>query len=124
MKARDKRTGLMNEILQGIRMLKQATSIGPAQSELTDRFMAWERSFEKRVNVIRKDELHWQARNYQIEVGFNMLYETTPILVTVVAFLVSFHPFIPSAKANRLALHLDSWKDPFPIDRFHLDRCL
>lgn len=56
---------------------------------LNGRFMAWERSFEKRVNVIRKDELHWQARNYQIEVGFNMLYETTPILVTVVAFLVS-----------------------------------
>jgi hypothetical protein len=57
--------------------------------KLTSRFMAWERSFQKRVNDIRKDELHWQARNYQIEVGFNCLYEITPILVTVVAFLVS-----------------------------------
>lgn len=54
MKTRDQRTALMNEILQGIRMLK---------------FMAWERSFEKRIHSIRKNELHWQARNYQIEVS-------------------------------------------------------
>ncbi|WVR08055.1 hypothetical protein IAU60_005101 [Kwoniella sp. DSM 27419] len=50
------RTALMNEILQGIRMLK---------------FMAWERSFEKRIQEVRKNELSWQARNYQIEVAFN-----------------------------------------------------
>lgn len=51
--------------------------------------MAWERSFEKRVGDIRKDELRWQARNYQIEIGFNFLWEATPILVSVVAFWVS-----------------------------------
>lgn len=51
--------------------------------------MAWERSFEKRVNDIRTDELHWQATNYKIEVAFNALWEITPVLVTVVAFLVS-----------------------------------
>ena len=51
--------------------------------------MAWERSFQKRVNDIRTDELHWQATNYKIEVAFNALWEITPILVTVVAFLVS-----------------------------------
>ena len=84
--------------------------------------MAWERSFEKRVNVIRKDELHWQARNYQIEVGFNMLYETTPILVTVVAFLVSLRSLFLLRRTNTSALHLDSWKEPFPFDRFHFDR--
>jgi hypothetical protein len=33
--------------------------------------MAWERSFEKRIDGIRQTELHWQARNYMIEVGFN-----------------------------------------------------
>jgi hypothetical protein len=52
--------------------------------------MAWERSFQKRVNDIRKDELHWQARNYKIEVAFNALWEITPVLVTVVSFLVSY----------------------------------
>jgi len=51
--------------------------------------MAWERSFEERINTIRQDELHWQARNYMIEVGFNCLWSLTPVLVTVVSFLVS-----------------------------------
>ncbi|WVQ79183.1 hypothetical protein IAT38_001279 [Cryptococcus sp. DSM 104549] len=72
MKTRDQRTALMNEILQGIRMLK---------------FMAWERSFESRIQTIRKNELSWQARNYQIEVAFNCIWALTPVLVTVVAFL-------------------------------------
>ncbi|WRT69694.1 uncharacterized protein IL334_006684 [Kwoniella shivajii] len=72
MKTRDQRTALMNEILQGIRMLK---------------FMAWERSFESRIQSIRKNELSWQARNYQIEVLFNCIWALTPVLVTVVSFL-------------------------------------
>jgi hypothetical protein len=55
--------------------------------------MAWERSFQKRVNDIRTDELHWQATNYKIEVAFNALWEITPVLVTVVAFLVSLRSF-------------------------------
>ena len=45
MEARDERTALMNEILAGIRMLK---------------FMAWERSFQKKVLDVRKNELSWQ----------------------------------------------------------------
>lgn len=62
--------------------------------------MAWERSFQKRVNDIRTDELHWQATNYKIEVAFNALWEITPVLVTVVAFLVSY---LRSALCVRLA---------------------
>ncbi|OXG63652.1 ATP-binding cassette transporter [Cryptococcus neoformans CHC193] len=72
MKTRDQRTALMNEILQGIRMLK---------------FMAWERSFESRIQTIRRNELSWQARNYQIEVAFNCIWALTPVIVTVVSFL-------------------------------------
>ncbi|KAK4686614.1 hypothetical protein P7C73_g3512, partial [Tremellales sp. Uapishka_1] len=72
MKTRDERTALMNEVLQGIRMLK---------------FMAWERSFEKRIKAIRRNELSWQARNYQIEVAFNIIWALTPVLVTVVSFI-------------------------------------
>ncbi|WVQ95827.1 hypothetical protein IAU59_002926 [Kwoniella sp. CBS 9459] len=70
MKTRDQRTALMNEILQGIRMLK---------------FMAWERSFENRIQGLRKTELSWQARNYQIEVVFSCIWALTPVLVTVVS---------------------------------------
>ncbi|KAG8840945.1 hypothetical protein FRB91_005500 [Serendipita sp. 411] len=58
MKARDERVALMNEILGGIRMLK---------------FMAWERSFEKRVLKVRDKELSHQWRNYVIEVEYLML---------------------------------------------------
>lgn len=72
MKTRDQRTALMNEILQGIRMLK---------------FMAWERPFEKRINQIRRNELSWQARNYQIDIAFDVLWAFTPVLVTVVSFI-------------------------------------
>ncbi|KAG8904640.1 hypothetical protein FRB99_001405, partial [Tulasnella sp. 403] len=71
MKSRDERVALMNEILGGIRMLK---------------FMAWERSFEKRVLAIRAKELSFQRRNYYIEVLFNFIWAGSPILVTLVSF--------------------------------------
>ncbi|KII87771.1 hypothetical protein PLICRDRAFT_92667 [Plicaturopsis crispa FD-325 SS-3] len=71
MKARDERVALMNEILGGIRMLK---------------FMAWERSFEKRVLEIRKKELKYQKLNYLIETLWNAIWNGSPILVTLVSF--------------------------------------
>ncbi|KZT35927.1 hypothetical protein SISSUDRAFT_1064088 [Sistotremastrum suecicum HHB10207 ss-3] len=71
MKARDERLALMNEVLGGIRMLK---------------FMAWERSFEKRVLGLREKELYFQRRNYIIEALFNMIWATSPVIVTLVSF--------------------------------------
>jgi ABC-type bacteriocin/lantibiotic exporter with double-glycine peptidase domain len=65
MKARDERTALMNEVLNGIRMLK---------------FMAWERPFEKRIHTIRAKELGWQKRDYIIQIGFGVLWSVTPIV--------------------------------------------
>ncbi|KAJ7640732.1 multidrug resistance-associated ABC transporter [Mycena polygramma] len=71
MKARDERVALMNEILGGIRMLK---------------FMAWERSFEKRVIKVREKELKFQKLNYTIEVLWNAIWNGSPMLVTLVSF--------------------------------------
>ncbi|KAF9234929.1 hypothetical protein BU15DRAFT_78554 [Melanogaster broomeanus] len=71
MKARDERVALMNEILGAIRMLK---------------FMAWERSFEKRVLKIREKELRFQKLSYMIEVLFSALWDGSPIFVTIVSF--------------------------------------
>lgn len=71
MKARDERVALMNELLGGMRMLK---------------FMAWERSFEARVMKIRGKELMYQKRNYLIETMFNAIWNSTPVLVTLVSF--------------------------------------
>ncbi|KAF8507555.1 multidrug resistance-associated ABC transporter [Gautieria morchelliformis] len=71
MKARDERVSLMNEILGAIRMLK---------------FMAWERSFEKKVLKVREKELHFQRRNYIIETLFNTIWNASPVVVTLVSF--------------------------------------
>ncbi|KAF8879657.1 ATP-binding cassette transporter [Gymnopilus junonius] len=71
MKARDERVALMNEILGGIRMLK---------------FMAWERSFERRVLAIREKELKYQKLNYTIETLWNAIWNGAPIIVTLVSF--------------------------------------
>lgn len=72
MKARDKRTSLMNEILGAIRMLK---------------FMAWERKYEARVSDVRNEELKWLKRNYMIEVLFTFVWSVTPIVAIIVTFM-------------------------------------
>lgn len=38
------------------------------------KFMAWERSFEKRVMAVRQKELSYQRKNYYIETLFNFLW--------------------------------------------------
>ncbi|KAI0338006.1 ATP-binding cassette transporter [Trametopsis cervina] len=85
MKARDERVALMNEILGGIRMLK---------------FMAWERSFEGRVDKVRDRELKYQKLNYTIETLWNAIWNGSPILVTLVSFwhfaVVRGQPLSPS----------------------------
>ena len=74
MKARDERVSLMNEILGAIRMLKVRRQTASHScclccvDTLVPQFMAWERSFEKKVLKVREKELHFQRRNYIIEV--------------------------------------------------------
>jgi hypothetical protein len=67
--------------------------------------MAWERSFEKRIDGIRQSELHWQARNYMIEVTFQCVWALTPVLVTVVSFLVRWRVDIDGTLLKVTALH-------------------
>ncbi|KAJ7610419.1 multidrug resistance-associated ABC transporter [Roridomyces roridus] len=71
MKARDERVALINEVLGAIRMLK---------------FMAWERSYEKRVMTIRERELKYQRLTYIIEALLSGLWDATPMIVTLVGF--------------------------------------
>ncbi|KAG8803549.1 hypothetical protein FRC16_004675 [Serendipita sp. 398] len=93
MKARDERVALMNEILGGIRMLK---------------FMAWERSFEKRVLKVRDKELSHQWRNYVIETLFNATWQFSPIVTTVIAFwhytVIRAIPLTPSIAFTALTV--------------------
>jgi ABC-type multidrug transport system fused ATPase/permease subunit len=71
MESRDERVALMNEILGAIRMLK---------------FMAWERSFEKKAMKVRAKELRFQRMNYLIETVFSAIWEGSPLLVTLISF--------------------------------------
>ncbi|KAI8640841.1 P-loop containing nucleoside triphosphate hydrolase protein [Parasitella parasitica] len=71
MEARDKRVSLMNEVLQGIRQIK---------------FFAWEKNWEKRVMESRKVELHHLGITYLSEVMFTLLWQGSPILVTLISF--------------------------------------
>ncbi|CED85202.1 multidrug resistance-associated abc transporter [Phaffia rhodozyma] len=93
MKARDERSGLMNEILAGIRMIK---------------FMAWERSFEERISKVRNKELFWQRRNYHIEVFLNGIVTFTPVAVTIIALFhyvyIREQPFSPSIAFTSVAI--------------------
>ncbi|EIW76959.1 multidrug resistance-associated ABC transporter [Coniophora puteana RWD-64-598 SS2] len=71
MKATDERVALMNEVLGAIRMLK---------------FMAWERPFESRILRVRERELKYQKLNYWLEVIFAAIWDSSPLIVTLVAF--------------------------------------
>ncbi|CEP08484.1 hypothetical protein [Parasitella parasitica] len=71
MEARDKRVSLMNEVLQGIRQIK---------------FFAWEKNWEKRVMESREVELHHLGITYLSEVLFTLLWQGSPILVTLISF--------------------------------------
>ncbi|CAB4373887.1 unnamed protein product [Rhizophagus irregularis] len=73
MKARDKRVNLMNEVLQGIRMVK---------------FYAWEKNWENRILDSRNSELK-QLRSTYIQLTlFDLVWIVSPVLVTIVSFYI------------------------------------
>ncbi|RUS16120.1 ABC transporter type 1, transmembrane domain-containing protein, partial [Endogone sp. FLAS-F59071] len=77
MSARDKRVSLMNELLQGIRMIK---------------FFAWSRNFRARVLEARELEMKRLISLFIVNACFTLLWFGSPILVTVLTF-ISFVKF-------------------------------
>lgn len=97
MAARDKRVGLMNEVLQSVRMIK---------------YMAFETPFEERIMVSREwpsldeqrveanplafptggEELKHLRHNFLLEVAFNAIWGISPILCVLVSFYVYTSP--------------------------------
>lgn len=73
MAARDRRVSLMSEVLSSVRMIK---------------FMAWERSFEARINNVRESELGAQKQQFALEVVFDLLWAISPVVCIVVAFFL------------------------------------
>ncbi|KAF0540786.1 P-loop containing nucleoside triphosphate hydrolase protein [Gigaspora margarita] len=71
MNARDHRVGLMNELLQGIRMIK---------------FFSWEKNWENKILEARKIELKQLRNNFIYLSMFDLIWMATPILVTILSF--------------------------------------
>ncbi|CAG8450708.1 10335_t:CDS:10, partial [Dentiscutata heterogama] len=71
MNARDRRVGLMNEVLQSIRMIK---------------FLSWEKNWENKVLEIRKIELEQLRNNFIYLSIIDLLWMASPILVTILSF--------------------------------------
>ncbi|GJJ10347.1 hypothetical protein Clacol_004573 [Clathrus columnatus] len=70
--ARDKRMGLVNELLSAVKLVK---------------FYAWENRWMDRVLDARKFELKWLVKSRTNQVFFSLLWSSVPIFVSVVSFL-------------------------------------
>ncbi|RIA81176.1 P-loop containing nucleoside triphosphate hydrolase protein [Glomus cerebriforme] len=73
MKVRDHRVNLMNEILQGIRMIK---------------LFAWEKKWKTRILDVRENELKEIFKAFIYVTWYNLIWLATPVLVTIVMFYV------------------------------------
>lgn len=69
----DKRVGLMSDLLRGIRVVK---------------FYAWEKSFARRIDGVREQELVQLRRFSWQSATLNLVFLCSPILVAVVTFSV------------------------------------
>ncbi|CDZ98657.1 multidrug resistance-associated abc transporter [Phaffia rhodozyma] len=70
--ARDKRLNVMNELIGAIKFIK---------------FFAWEKQWTKRVTDIRQEELNVMVRDRVNSIYFTILWNVTPMLVTIISFL-------------------------------------
>ncbi|GAA5904673.1 uncharacterized protein JCM6883_003864 [Sporobolomyces salmoneus] len=79
MSTRDRRVGLMQEVLSSIRMLK---------------YMAIEKPFEERILKARDAELAQLRWNYLLEVSFQAIWSISPILCILVSFWAYTSPLL------------------------------
>ncbi|OAD09018.1 hypothetical protein MUCCIDRAFT_32834, partial [Mucor lusitanicus CBS 277.49] len=70
--AKDRRNDLVNELLQGIRMIK---------------YFAWEDNWKEKVYEARRDEIKKLIRTIVIDVLVNLIFLTVPVLVTATSFI-------------------------------------
>uniref|UniRef100_UPI00398F0E09 ATP-binding cassette sub-family C member 2 n=1 Tax=Pristiophorus japonicus TaxID=55135 RepID=UPI00398F0E09 len=73
MKHKDQRMKLMNDILNGIKVMK---------------FYAWESSFEEQVLAIRENELKVMKKSSYLLAVANFLFTCTPFMVSLTSFAV------------------------------------
>lgn len=90
---RDRKTSLLNEVIQAIRMIK---------------FNAWESKASARIQNLRDEELHYQKWLYMIETMQSVLMAFSPIAANLVSFgwytLVAKNPLTPSVGFTALQI--------------------
>ena len=88
------------------------------------KFMAWERSFEKRVMQIREKELRFQRRNYMLEILFIFIWLAPPLDLAPVCGLtgVSFQGGLAYSRHPSFVLALCSRSEDasYTFHRIHL----
>lgn len=104
MKHRDKRIKDMNEVLNGIKVLK---------------LYAWEPSFEKRVLGIREREIKTLRSAAYLGVGFSFIWNCAPYLVSITTFatyvLVSPDNVLDAQKAFVSLALFNILRQPFKV---------
>jgi ABC-type multidrug transport system fused ATPase/permease subunit len=71
MTCKDNRTKIVNEVLQGIRVIK---------------FFAWESSFNDKIGAIRADELRTLRKSAYLKVVTVFFWTSTPLFVSIITF--------------------------------------
>ncbi|KIK63814.1 hypothetical protein GYMLUDRAFT_40900 [Collybiopsis luxurians FD-317 M1] len=71
-KVRDKRMGVLSEVIGAIKFIK---------------FFAWEHKWTDRVMAEREKEMRWMLKGRINSVMFYILWQTTPILVSIISFM-------------------------------------
>jgi ABC-type multidrug transport system fused ATPase/permease subunit len=86
MAATETRVKLVNDVIAGIRAIKTCS---------------WETAFEKKIDLLREEELHWVGRHaYWYAVGMNTVFVSAPQMLTLtvyVALYIMGGSFTPSA---------------------------
>lgn len=70
--ATDKRNDLINEMLQGIRMIK---------------YFAWEQNWKEKISEARRTEIKNLIKTIILDVAINIIFLVAPVLVTVSSFI-------------------------------------
>lgn len=70
--AKDRRNELVNEVLQGIRMIK---------------YFAWENNWKERVSKARKVEIQKLTATIVLDIVINIIYSAVPVLVIASTFI-------------------------------------
>jgi ATP-binding cassette, subfamily C (CFTR/MRP), member 1 len=86
MKCKDERVKLMNEVLNGIKVLK---------------LYAWEPSFEEQILKIREKEIKVLKSTAYLNAGTSFIWSCAPFLVSTLLWLSLFRIFLPFQSRSR-----------------------